>query len=47
MADIAMKCLHSFTFLEVNKCEYCEDQTTSNPQRTDNYMHNNLKKDDR
>ena len=23
---------HSFTFIEANQCEYCEEQTPSNPQ---------------
>ena len=45
MADMETKCLRSYTFLEANKCDYCEDQTSSNPQRTDNDMHDDRKKD--
>ena len=47
MADIEAKCLHSFSFFEANKREYHEDQTPSNPWRTDNDMHDDRKKDDR
>ena len=31
----------------MNQCEYCEDQTSSNPQRTNDDMHDDPKKDDR
>ena len=37
----------SFTFLEANQHEYHENQTPSNPQRTDSNMHDNHMKDER
>ena len=47
MADMEIKHWHTSTFLEVNQREYCEDQTPSNPQRTDIDidMHDDPKKD--
>ena len=36
-----------FTLLKANQREYHEKRTTSNPQRPDNDMHDDPKKDDR
>ena len=47
MADMETKYLHSFSFLEANKREYCEDQTPSDLWRTDNDIHDDHMKDDR
>ena len=45
----AMETKHqlSFTFIEANQCEYCEEQTPLNPRKTDNDMHDDPKKNNR
>ena len=47
MDDMKTKHQHSFIFLEANQHEHHEEQPLSNFWRTDNDMHDDLKKDDK